>query len=736
MRVKVPRDLAGGSLLKAHQWVKSSLVRSNPHSSTNDYKLQQVDGTPISLSDLTSRSYDEVLVITGAKSNPIYPAPGREESWGYPSYTKNRLGNKATVLLGKDVDPSMVERLAAQNGMFSALNTVTKLLYTTENIESGTDPKIAALLQTYTNAMAAKKNPGRPFFATSINDRFRGVVSPEEAVRSFISTEYGVDPTLGKFDADKNSTTSYLIDRAKIVRKYDLDNPTTIKDFYDDVLSPFLVMSIANAKMLKSIQHQDYVEMLKTSLLIGKDSDLKDNSKYQKLISMVPTRAIEFYDGIDYALVAHPLFMRDSLGLAVTNKKLVNHITKIAKAYPQNTVNAIHSRDEKITRDLKETIVDRFSPEKNLLWNMVQSQQDVLNHGTTPEETLKALRDIFDSKTRDADIAKYATKLDPKFLVSYQRDVAGFRPTAPPYWPKPVVLSLMDALRNNIHSFTEGELDVSAAFIPFILNQADLSEPPEKYEPVIDVLDHMVDLVEEAKDTGGAVKSAEMIRILKTVEDMDKSLWYEPYLKNLNIEKKIESFNKKKNTTEKKRRNMIYNTFIRVGNEMTETVERSLIVDSSALETPSKIIHLLSVFMEIEDTARNKYNYTMSENDRAFALYLLESVAGKISKHREKAKEYEEDNTNLINVLEGLNMEGGMDENQLNNRISFEVHMKKIMDAARLEITAANDNDKDQIKESIIQDLETQRRIPWFQRAPNWVHERLTNMLYDIQEMG
>ena len=59
MRVKVPRDLAGGSLLKAHQWVKSSVAKSNPHSSTSDYKIQSVDGTP-----LTPVSYTHLTLPT------------------------------------------------------------------------------------------------------------------------------------------------------------------------------------------------------------------------------------------------------------------------------------------------------------------------------------------------------------------------------------------------------------------------------------------------------------------------------------------------------------------------------------------------------------------------------------------------------------------------------------------------------------------------------------------------
>jgi len=146
MKVRVPVSIAGGSLLNAHNWVKSTIAKSNPGGSTDNYKIQSTDGTPLSLSDLTTQSFDEVFVLSGPRSNPgkVYPFP--TDSHNYPTYDSKRLvGNDYAAILGKDVDASMVERLIAQNGVFSGLNTLTKLLYTMDStLHTASDPDVAA----------------------------------------------------------------------------------------------------------------------------------------------------------------------------------------------------------------------------------------------------------------------------------------------------------------------------------------------------------------------------------------------------------------------------------------------------------------------------------------------------------------------------------------------------------------------------------------------------------------
>ena len=710
MRVKVPRDLAGGSLLKAHQWVKSSVAKSNPHSSTSDYKIQSVDGTPLTLSDLTSRTYDEVLVLTGARSNP-YPVP--QENWGYPSYKSNkRLGNKVTKLLAKDLDPSMVERLAAQNGMFSALNTVTKLLYTTENKELGTDPKIAALLQTYANAMAVKKNPGRPFFATGINDTFRGVVSPQEAVRGFISEEFGIPSELGKFDPRGNEATSYLIEKAKIVNMYDLDNRDNMREFVDDVLTPFLVVSMSNAGLLKAMQHQDYIEVTNKQL-----EKSKDGPKWQKLVSMVPTRAEEFYDGMDYGLIAHPLFLRSSLGLAVMNEKLIKHIAKIVEKYPQNAKDAQNSRTITKRRTIWSTIKQSFEPENDLMWEMVKSQSDIMRDGTTPEETMEALQKIFERETRDFDIVKYAQSMDPTFLVSYQKDIAGFRPTAPPYWPKPVVLALMDTLRNHIHQLLDGaSLDVSAAFMPMsIQGEGDL---PAEYKTLEKAHKKLI-----SDDTVSKVKQ----KMLKDTNKPSSSKLYKQWRETSARFRYKGDEDKKTQWTPSE---------VKVAVDEIGQILAEQRMSTVPTEVPKKTIHMLSVFMEIEETTRSKYNYTMSENDRAFALYMLDAVVIYMRKTTEGSTGEvtptagDAENRQLLKILEGYRDEGGNDDQQLRNRIKFESMIDLIVIAAKEEIMAAPDDQKDKTTEDRRNEIMQLQKI---KGLPYWAIERITAAMGEVR---
>lgn len=703
MRVKVPRDLAGGSLLKAHQWVKSSVAKSNPHSSTSDYKIQSVDGTPLTLSDLTSRTYDEVLVLTGARSNP-YPVP--QENWGYPSYKSNkRLGNKVTKLLAKDIDPSMVERLAAQNGMFSALNTVTKLLYTTENKELGTDPKIAALLQTYANAMAVKKNPGRPFFATSINDRFRGVVSPQEATRGFISEQFGIPSELGKFDPTDNRAASYIIEKSRIVNMYDLDNRDNMREFVDDVLTPFLVVSMSNAGLLKAMQHQDYIEVTNKQL-----EKSKDGPKWQKLISMVPTRAEEFYDGMDYGLIAHPLFLRSSLGLAVMNEKLIKHIAKIVEKYPQNAKDAQNSRTITKRQTIWTTIKQSFEPENDLLWEMVKSQSDIMRDGTTPQETMEALQSIFERKTRDMDIVKYAQSMDPTFLVSYQKDIAGFRPTAPPYWPKPVVLALMDTLRNHIHQLLDGaSLDVSAAFMPMsIQGEGDL---PAEYNRLEEVHKKLI-------SDGFDLKKKQ--KLLKDTNKPSNSKLYKQWRET------SARFRYKGDEDKQTKWNA---REVKVAADEIGQILAEQRMSTVSTEVPKKTIHMLSVFMEIEETTRSKYNYTMSENDRAFALYMLDAVVRYMEKTTEGStgevtpSAGDAENRQLLKILEGYRDEGGNDDQQLRNRMKFEAMIDLIVNAANEEIMAASDDQKDKTTEDLKNQIMQLQKI---KGLPYWAIERIT----------
>ena len=128
MRATVPSSLQGGSLLDAHKWVKSKLARKNP-GGTADYTLADSIGNPITLSDLVRNNPAtiEVEIISGrggVRNNPSLPLPTDFT----PSADFVRGGNFSNQLLPKDLDPALVERMVAQEGIFGAVNTLTILL--------------------------------------------------------------------------------------------------------------------------------------------------------------------------------------------------------------------------------------------------------------------------------------------------------------------------------------------------------------------------------------------------------------------------------------------------------------------------------------------------------------------------------------------------------------------------------------------------------------------------------
>ena len=141
MRATVPSSLQGGSLLDAHKWVKSKLARNNP-GGTADYTLADSIGNPITLSDLVRNNPAtiEVEIISGrggVRNNPSLPLPTDFT----PSADFVRGGNFSNQLLPRDLDPALVERMVAQEGIFGAsqyANNSSKQAFIADGISPAT----------------------------------------------------------------------------------------------------------------------------------------------------------------------------------------------------------------------------------------------------------------------------------------------------------------------------------------------------------------------------------------------------------------------------------------------------------------------------------------------------------------------------------------------------------------------------------------------------------------------
>jgi len=453
LRVSVPKDLMGSSLLKAHQWAKSQLARANPSGGAQDYTIQSVDGTPLTLSDLTNDSYDEVLLIGSVKNNPSkttnYPAV--YPSFNYPSYTRrpSRVGNRVPELLAEDIDPSMVERLVAQRGYFGGLNLIVKLQNTSTRAEGYTSPKFASLLQKTANASRrVKSNPGQVLY-TSINNTNAGILTPGEATRSFFEQHFGITGP---------NATQKIVDFTKEVRKYGLDDTVAFDNFVNEVLEPFLVVSTANVGLLKALrlpENSSYLLEKINKKSRNKYAVFEDTPIYQKLMTYLPIKSQDFYEGIDYALVAHPFFAYEELAKVMVDKKFMDNLLSVLETAPTSFMKEGRSRNNltsvgagglraRLSRLLK--IGDQY------LYDAIrEGQNTVLKESKNKDQDIdiEALRELVSADIADPD--RFIKRLPGMAnKVTLVNGLAGFPTTPPPYWPRPIAYSVMDTILENL----------------------------------------------------------------------------------------------------------------------------------------------------------------------------------------------------------------------------------------------------------------------------------------------
>ena len=160
MLVKVPGDLHGASLLKAHSWVKSQVARTNPGGSS-DYSLSNPDGNKLSLSDITRNPNTSVVIevttLDGVRKNPAAFSPLPEMQFEYPEVP--RSGNDIMSIMPGEIDPALATRIIAEQGLNRGLHTLNRLVHETAGVHVSS-PTTAALIQI---SEAIRKNPRTPF---------------------------------------------------------------------------------------------------------------------------------------------------------------------------------------------------------------------------------------------------------------------------------------------------------------------------------------------------------------------------------------------------------------------------------------------------------------------------------------------------------------------------------------------------------------------------------------------
>ena len=579
VRVKVPQNLAGASLLGVHNWIKSEMTRTNPGGSP-DYSLSDTSGNKITLSDVARSAGKEVNIevtaVSGVRRNPasaIHTIP--ELEMDYP--TIPRTGNDITMLLPNDVDPAMATRIIAEQGLRRGLHTLNRLSLTAADRRI-TSPTAAALLQM---GEAIRTNPGKTPFTqqTPIN------YSSERGLAEFLKTHAkGVE---GIDVADEEQIYGAVAD-AKVAARYGL-NKTDIEKFARDVLSDYLIAASANRGLIRA-----FVRNL---------PDLKgDRDTINKLLAMFPQQPRAFYEGTQRVFVAHPAFMYPTYSESILSTKEMERIVSFARGYPGNM-----GRTDRVPKSLTSLVMTGYS---GGLYGYLRAFLTGVEAGDSAPEFDQAfdrtghLKMVMNMLTQDPRLALRRRDFRP---LRYFTDLGGMYPTPPPKWPPGIVYAVMDAFLQNL---------------PHIINMQD----PNKSN-LTPVRMAYISKAKDAVEIGGKeVKLTTLDAINKllvsAVNEDDKD---ELVNKMTEINKKLSDAN-----ISEMRKDLEVPELKGQITSAQEAISNYVSMDGSDLTTEgmltfdrSKGKSILEFAYDVAELANTKYNYNMRGDDFKFTMALI-----------------------------------------------------------------------------------------------------------------
>jgi hypothetical protein len=441
VKLTVPSDLAGSSILGVHNWIKSQVARSNPGGSP-DYTIVDMSGNKLTLSDVARNPGNEILVnVVGSpvKSNPpayLAPVPGLELE--YPMIP--RSGNDVMLLMPEDIDPTLVQRIVAEQGLNRGLHTLNRLLLM-QDTTKGVSPQTAAILQMgeklRTSAAYVRKNPAD---RTPFTQRTPHYYSPEKALGEWM-TDYTGATNIGPLHGDQNFQV--LAADAKVANKYGLSY-SKLRTFSRSVLAEFLFAASANRGLLRALT--------RNSPEVRNDRELM-----QRLIALFPQRADQFYEGQVNVFVATPLFIYPAHADGLLSSRQMNSIIRFARGYPQNM-----NRNARMPASISKLLYDPGRGGQFTAW-LRQSLSSRIGLDTQQSNDLSSMLDQmiesggltgvvrrFDDP--EGDRQGYLRPFSPtrNRPIGYFSNIGGMYPTIPAKWPPALVYAIMDGFLEHL----------------------------------------------------------------------------------------------------------------------------------------------------------------------------------------------------------------------------------------------------------------------------------------------
>ena len=440
MKLTVPSDLAGSSILGVHNWIKSQVARSNPGGSP-DYTIVDMSGNKLTLSDVARNPGNEILVnVVGSpvKSNPpayLAPVPGLELE--YPMIP--RSGNDVMLLMPEDIDPTLVQRIVAEQGLNRGLHTLNRLLLM-QDTTKGVSPQTAAILQMgeklRTSAAYVRKNPAD---RTPFTQRTPHYYSPEKALGEWMTDYTGATG----IEVTSAADARVLAADAKVANKYGLSY-SKLRTFSRSVLAEFLFAASANRGLLRALT--------RNSPEVRNDRELM-----QRLIALFPQRADQFYEGQVNVFVATPLFIYPAHADGLLSSGQMNSIISFARGYPQNM-----NRNARMPASISKLLYDPGRGGQFTAW-LRQSLSSRIGLDTQQSNDLATMLDQmiesggltgvvrrFDDP--EGDRQRYLRPFSPtrNRPIGYFSNIGGMYPTIPAKWPPALVYAIMDGFLEHL----------------------------------------------------------------------------------------------------------------------------------------------------------------------------------------------------------------------------------------------------------------------------------------------
>ena len=400
-----------------------------------------MSGNKLTLSDVARNPGNEILVnVVGSpvKSNPpayLAPVPGLELE--YPMIP--RSGNDVMLLMPEDIDPTLVQRIVAEQGLNRGLHTLNRLLLM-QDTTKGVSPQTAAILQMgeklRTSAAYVRKNPAD---RTPFTQRTPHYYSPEKALGEWMTDYTGATG----IEVTSAADARVLAADAKVANKYGLSY-SKLRTFSRSVLAEFLFAASANRGLLRALT--------RNSPEVRNDRELM-----QRLIALFPQRADQFYEGQVNVFVATPLFIYPAHADGLLSSRQMNSIISFARGYPQNM-----NRNARMPASISKLLYDPGRGGQFSAW-LRQSLSSRIGLDTQQSNDLSSMLDQmiesggltgvvrrFDDP--EGDRQQYLRPFSPtrNRPIGYFSNIGGMYPTIPAKWPPALVYAIMDGFLEHL----------------------------------------------------------------------------------------------------------------------------------------------------------------------------------------------------------------------------------------------------------------------------------------------